>query len=108
MNLWIEGQLAILLVCQIFLFSLHFNRNDRAMRRAFEALEDDFEDLREHMASVLGRAARLKRATLEEARTTQPTESEVPGTVGFPLTPRQRQIQHQVLTRRGEREAKPS
>lgn len=107
----VYGMLAFLLVCQIFSFVLHWTRSNRAITRAFETLEMDFENLVDHVQSQLGRISRLKRATMEKTAPTEPPEAEVSATGGFHLTPRQRQLQASILARRnrgGEGEAKPS
>lgn len=76
------------------------------LRRAFEALEEEFEDQRDHIRVALGRMSRLKRTTMEASDDVQPTGSMSPapdeGSVGFPLTARQAVINQQILKRRAK------
>lgn len=78
----------------------------KKLRRAFEALEEEFEDQRDHIRSALGRISRLKRSTIEAGHAAPPDgESEVavaaePSSGAFRLTPRQQAIQAAILAKR--------
>jgi hypothetical protein len=98
--------LAFLLVSQVFSFALHYLHSPRQVQRAFSNLEDDFEELRDHVASQLGRISRLRRATLEATRDQAPPEESTITEGGFALTPRQKKLQAEILARRGERNEK--
>lgn len=39
-------------------------RKDKELRRAFEALEEEFEEMRDHVRGALGRISRLKRSIM--------------------------------------------
>lgn len=81
-------------------------RQDRELRRAFEALAEEFDDLRDTVRSGLGRISRLKRSTMEaSASTGEPENPDIAlgadGNSGFPgLTPTQRTMQARILSRR--------
>jgi len=76
------------------------------LRRAFEALEEEFEDQRDHVRSALGRVSRLKRSMMAgEVPQENPGDDEtnsVPALVSTSpgLTPRQQAIQAKILSRR--------
>lgn len=79
----------------------------KKLRRAFEALEEEFEDQRDHVRTALGRISRLKRSTIEaghavppEGETVEAAASDVPPSGPFRLTQRQQEIQSKILAKR--------
>lgn len=95
--------LGVLLVSQLLSFVLHWSHSPRQVQRAFEMLENDFENLNDHVGSQLGRIARLRRANLEVATREQEPPDESPTAGGFRLTPQQRKLQAEILARRGNK-----
>src|SRR5215472_11898693 len=77
MNFVVYGMLGMLLVSQALCFALLWSRSPRRIVRAFSDLEDDFEDFKDHVHSVLGRVSRLKRSTLELSNQKEPPETEL-------------------------------
>lgn len=81
-------------------------RKDKELRRAFETLEEEFEDLRDNVRVALGRVSRLKRSIMsgEVPNPEEPPASTVEAADGeaggFQLTPTQRTMQQRILSRR--------
>ena len=80
---------------------------DSTLRNAFNALEEDFENLQETVRSALGRVGRLKRAIMRgEVSTQEGTEPEgggdnADGNGSSPsLTQRQLALNQKILSRR--------
>ncbi len=82
----------------------------KELRRAFEALEEEFEEQRESVRSTLGRISRLRRDKLSEALPADSPEAldtSVPalasGSGAFPrLNARQNALQAGILARRNK------
>ena len=74
--------------------------------RAFNALENDFANLEDHVRSALARISRLKRATMNgEVPTTgveEATEAPAPLSLFPGLTARQAAIHSQIINRRNK------
>lgn len=81
----------------------------KEVKRAFEALEEEFEDQRDHVRSALGRISRLRRGIMpspiqgDGGVETPGTESDSDtGQVGSTLTARQAAVQSQIMKRRSK------
>lgn len=97
--------IVLFLVASTALFvALRPLKGDKQLLRAFEALESDFEDLRENVQSALGRVSRLKRSMMEmhpegagaEAGSTPPSAEDP----ALNLNQRQSTLQARILARR--------
>lgn len=80
---------------------------DKQLRRGFEALEEEFDDLKEQTRSTLGRVSRLKRSIMhgevlpqEPAATDADTTAKVGGELSTGLNSRQLTVQEKILARR--------
>ncbi len=74
--------------------------------RAFNALENDFANLEDHVRSALGRISRLKRATMNGEVPTPGAEEAAEAPAPLPLFPgltaRQAAIHSQIIKRRNQ------
>lgn len=81
---------------------------DGSLRSAFQTLQDEFEDLRDHVRASLGRIDRLKRrGTLavppsEAGEPSQESADSQDGSTGFGLSARQQEINNRILRRRAK------
>lgn len=100
------ASVAFLIACLALFRPLQAALDIKKLRRAFEALEEEFEDQRDHVRTALGRISRLKRSTIEAGHVAPPDgeESEAPAlppsSGAFRLTQRQQEIQNKILAKR--------
>ena len=59
-------------------YAIGSKQGTKELRRAFEALEEEFEDLRDNVRSGLGRISRLKRTVMQGEVSQQDAEPSSP------------------------------
>lgn len=93
----VVSALVLSVVAVILSAALPLLLRDGTLRSAFNALEDEFEQLRESNKADMGRISRLKRTLGEATQSTEPEEPTAPN--GWSKT--QSTVQAQIMRRRG-------